>query len=40
MEYHIEHHMFPQVPSYNLPKLHDMIKDQMPPPKKRFMGSL
>ena len=34
MEYHIEHHMFPNVPSYNLPKLHQMIKDQMPPAKK------
>ena len=35
MEYHIEHHMFPQVPSWNLPKLHAMIKDQMPPDKAR-----
>jgi len=34
MEYHIEHHMFPTVPSYNLPKLHNLIKDQMPPAKK------
>ena len=29
MEYHIEHHMFPMVPSYNLPKLYDAIKDQL-----------
>ena len=39
MEYHIEHHMFPQVPSYNLPKLHDMIKDQMPPIRKGLWGA-
>ena len=30
MEYHIEHHMFPMVPSYNLPKLYELIKDQLP----------
>ena len=34
MEYHLEHHMFPIVPSYNLKKLHNIIKDQMPKPKK------
>ena len=34
MEYHIEHHMFPNVPSHNLPKLHQMLQDQMPPAKK------
>ena len=33
MEYHVEHHMFPMVPWYNLPKLHNLIKDQMPKPK-------
>ena len=32
MEYHIEHHMFPSVPSYNLPKLHEALKDQLPRP--------
>lgn len=31
MNYHIEHHMFPLVPFYNLPKLHEMIKEQCPP---------
>jgi len=25
------------VPSYNLPKLHELIKDQLPPPKKGFI---
>ena len=32
MEYHIEHHMFPVVPSYNLPKLHEHIKHELPKP--------
>ena len=36
MEYHIEHHMFPMVPSYNLKKLHKLIKDQLPPTKKNL----
>ena len=39
MEYHIEHHMFPTVPSYNLPKLHHLIKDQMPSAKKGLWGA-
>ena len=32
LEYHIEHHMYPQVPWYNLPKLHKIIKNQLPKP--------
>ena len=32
MEYHIEHHMFPTIPSYNLPKLHELIKHELPKP--------
>ena len=36
MEYHIEHHMFPSVPSYNLPKLHEAIKSQLPKPQSLF----
>jgi fatty acid desaturase len=39
MEYHVEHHMFPQVPSYNLKKLHALIKDQMPPARKGLWGA-
>lgn len=31
MGYHIEHHMFPMVPYYNLPKLHELVKADMPP---------
>jgi fatty acid desaturase len=34
MNYHVEHHMFPMVPFYNLPKLHALIRDQCPPPHK------
>jgi len=34
MEYHLEHHMFPTVPSYNLKKLNKVIKDQLPKPKE------
>jgi len=39
LEYHIEHHMFPQVPWYNLPKLHELIKDQLPTPSKGLIGA-
>lgn len=31
MNYHIEHHMFAAVPCYNLGKLHELVKDDMPP---------
>lgn len=31
MNYHIDHHMFPMVPFHQLPRLHNMIKDQCPP---------
>lgn len=32
MNYHIEHHMFPLVPYHNLPKLHQLVKEDMPKP--------
>ena len=32
MNYHLEHHFFPLVPYYNLPKLHEQIKDYCPKP--------
>lgn len=32
MNYHIEHHMFPMVPYHALPRLHQLIKDDCPPP--------
>jgi fatty acid desaturase len=31
MNYHVEHHMFPMVPYYNLPALHEAIKHDLPP---------
>ena len=36
MEYHIEHHIFPMIPSNNLPKLHEVIKNQLPKPQSLF----
>jgi Na+-transporting NADH:ubiquinone oxidoreductase subunit F len=32
MGYHTEHHIFPMVPYHALPKLHEAIKSQLPPP--------
>ena len=32
MNYHIEHHMFPMVPSHKLAELHEEIKDDCPEP--------
>ena len=32
MNYHVEHHMFPMVPYHALPKLHEMIKHDLPAP--------
>lgn len=32
MNYHIEHHMFPLVPYHNLPRLHELLKNDMPEP--------
>lgn len=31
MNYHVEHHMFPMVPYHALPKLHALIRDDLPP---------
>ena len=38
MNYHVEHHMFPMVPFYNLPRLHAAIKDQLPEPCDGLTG--
>ncbi len=39
MNYHIEHHMFPMVPFHALPRLHEMVKDQMPPAYRGFLDA-
>ena len=40
MQYHVEHHLFPQVPFYNLPKLHEAVKNQLHPANPSFMAGL
>ncbi len=40
MNYHVEHHMFPSVPYYNLPALHEEIKAYLPPPEDLGAGGL
>ena len=37
MNYHIEHHMFPMVPYHALPRLHELIKDDLPLPNSGFI---
>ncbi len=37
MNYHVEHHMFPMVPFHALPRLHEAIKADCPPP---YAGTL
>ena len=39
MEYHVEHHMFPSVPSYNLHRLSKLIKDQLPSPNTSLFNA-
>jgi fatty acid desaturase len=36
MNYHVEHHMFPMVPYYNLPALHEEMKADTPRPYNGF----
>ncbi len=31
MNYHVEHHMFPMVPYHALPRLHALVRDDLPP---------
>jgi fatty acid desaturase len=38
MNYHVEHHMFPMVPYYALPKLHDAIKHDLPAPSPSILA--
>ena len=39
MEFHCVHHMYPTVPSYNLDKLHNHLRDQLPEPKKGLIDA-
>jgi fatty acid desaturase len=36
MNYHVEHHMFPMVPNHALPRLHELIKHDLPVPNTSF----
>jgi fatty acid desaturase len=38
MNYHIEHHMYPRVPCYNLAALHEAIKHDLPPTPRGLVG--
>lgn len=37
MNYHVEHHMFPMVPYHALPRLHALIKDDLPKPNPSIL---
>ena len=37
MNYHVEHHMFPMVPYHALPRLHALIKNDLPPPNASIL---
>ena len=40
MNYHLEHHLFPTVPYHALPKLHELIKHDLPAPNTSFYDAL
>ena len=40
MNYHVEHHMFPMVPYHALPKLHELIKHDLPAPTPSILAGL
>ena len=37
MNNHVEHHLYPQIPFYALPKLREALKDQTPTPDRGFI---
>lgn len=39
MNYHVEHHMFPLVPYHALPRLHAIVRDDMPTPYPSLLGA-
>lgn len=40
MNYHVEHHMFPNVPFHALPALHQQIAHDLPPPTPGVLAAL
>lgn len=40
MNYHVEHHMYPGVPCYNLRRLHRLLADDLEPPTVGIVGIL
>jgi Na+-transporting NADH:ubiquinone oxidoreductase subunit F len=39
MNYHVEHHMFPLVPYYALPQLHELVKEDCPKPYRSIFNA-
>lgn len=39
MNYHVEHHMFPMVPYHALPRLHELIKHDLPAPNPSILSA-
>jgi MocE subfamily Rieske [2Fe-2S] domain protein len=39
MNYHVEHHMFPLVPYHALPRLHELVKADMPTPYRGLVDA-
>jgi fatty acid desaturase len=39
MNYHVEHHMFPMVPYHALPRLHEELRHDMPPPCRSLFAA-
>lgn len=39
MNYHVEHHMFPLVPYYKLPELHELCRDDFPAPNLSIVSA-
>jgi Na+-transporting NADH:ubiquinone oxidoreductase subunit F len=39
MNYHLEHHMYPLVPYHALPRLHELVKDDCPPPYTSLLNA-
>jgi Na+-transporting NADH:ubiquinone oxidoreductase subunit F len=39
MNYHVEHHMFPLVPYHALPRLHEVLKSDCPPPYPSILSA-